>query len=216
MNRKTLKYKFFSAAAAAVIAASFLTSCTNVQASLTVPGASSSVTYEKTISLPKATVPSTGSGTQKIEYYFPRGGQKAQTALIDVINSAQKSLDIAIYSFTDKQISAAVLRAHQRGVSVRLISDREQSSGQYQKVVLKQLSKAGIPIKIDTHAGLMHLKVTIADQKIATTGSFNYTKSAEETNDEVFVVLKDEKSAQDFEAQFSRMWNDKKSFTDYK
>ncbi len=81
--------------------------------------------------------------------------------------------------------------------------------------MLKSLVKAGIPVKIDTHSGLMHLKVTIADGKIATTGSYNYTKSAEETNDEVFVVLRDEKAAQDFGTEFEKMWNDPKSFRNF-
>lgn len=218
MNRSSLKYKLLTAAAAAAIAASCLTSCSSIQASITVPGSSSSVTYEKTVSLPQVQAVQTpdSSGSQKIEYYFPRGGQKAQPQLIKIINSSEKNLDIAIYSLTDKQVCSAIIQAHKRGVAVRLISDREQSSGQYQKAIIKQIHNAGIPVKIDTHTGIMHLKVTIADQKTATTGSFNYTKSAEESNDEVFVVINDEKTAQDFEAQFNRMWNDKKNFTDYK
>lgn len=216
MNHESLKCKILTAAAAAAIAASFLTSCTDVQASVTVPNSSSSVTFEKTISFPQASSNSVSSASQKIQYYFPRAGQKAQPELISIINSAQKNLDIAIYSFTDKEICSAITKAHERGVSVRIISDREQSTGQYQKAVLKQISKSGIPIKIDTHTGIMHLKVTIADQKIATTGSFNYTKSAEESNDEVFVVLNDEKTAKDFESEFNQMWNDSKNFTAYK
>ncbi|HBG54785.1 MAG TPA: hypothetical protein DDW99_00765 [Ruminococcaceae bacterium] len=58
--------------------------------------------------------------------------------------------------------------------------------------------------------------MTVADGKVATTGSFNYTKSAENANDEVFVVLRDEKVAQDFEAEFTRMWNDAQDYENYK
>lgn len=209
------------AAIAAVLAAAVLSSCNGIQASLTVPDASSTVTYHAAVTIPKTAAAGSassgvsGTNTAKVEYYFPRAGQKAQPQLISIIDSSQKTLDIAIYSLTDSKIGAAITRAHQRGVAVRVITDREQASGQYQKSLLKALVKAGIPVKVDTHSGLMHLKVTIADRKIATTGSFNYTKSAEQSNDEVFVVLRDEKAAQDFDAEFETMWNDKKGFRTY-
>lgn len=163
-----------------------------------------------------ALVGNTGSDTAKTEYYFPRAGQKAQPQLISIINSAQKTLDIAIYSLTNTQIGSAITQAHERGVSVRIITDQEQAGGQYQKSLLKGLVNVGIPVKENTHSGLMHLKVTIVDGKIATTGSYNYTKSAENTNDEVFVVLRDETAAQDFEAEFGNMWKDEKNFTDFR
>jgi len=61
----------------------------------------------------------------------------------------------------------------------------------------------------------MHLKVSIIDNRIATTGSYNYTTAAMDENDGVFVVLNDVKAAQDFDTQFVRMWNDTKDFTNY-
>jgi phosphatidylserine/phosphatidylglycerophosphate/cardiolipin synthase-like enzyme len=159
---------------------------------------------------------STGTDTAKVEYYFPRAGQDVQSQLISVINSADKTLDVAIYSFTDTKIGDAMIQAHQRGVTVRVITDQEQATGKSQKALLKKLVQAGIPVKENTHSGLMHLKVTIVDDKVATIGSFNYTKAAEKTNDEVFVILRDETAAKDFEAEFETMWNDKTRFTDYK
>lgn len=156
-----------------------------------------------------------GTRTENVQYYFPRAGQKVQPQLIGIIDSAERSLDIAIYSFTDGDVADAVERAKKRGVAVRLITDRQQAAGQYQKGLLKQLAGDGIPIKMDSHSGIMHLKVTVADGKVATTGSFNYTKSAETANDEVFVVLRDEKAAADFEAEFSRMWGDAQDYADY-
>ncbi len=224
MNGKLLKLRMTAAVAAAAL---LLTACSGVQASLTVPDASSSVTYRASLAIPdkssstagrtSSVLPKAqGSDTAKVEYYFPRAGQKAEPELISVIGSAKKTLDIAIYSFTDGKVGSAVAEAHRRGVAVRVITDREQASGQYQKALLKGLVKAGIPVKIDTHSGLMHLKVTIADGEVATTGSYNYTKSAENSNDEVFVVLRDEKAAQDFEAEFGKMWNDTKNFKSYR
>lgn len=147
--------------------------------------------------------------------YFPRAGQKPQPVLIQVISSAKETLDMAIYSFTDTKIAGAMTDAEKNGVKVRVITDGQESKSKYQKKVLDMLKKAGIPVKVDTHSGLMHLKVTIADKKTATTGSFNYTKSAEEKNDEVFVVIKNSDIAKSFSDEFENMWNDKDNFESY-
>jgi phosphatidylserine/phosphatidylglycerophosphate/cardiolipin synthase-like enzyme len=155
------------------------------------------------------------SNSLSVQYYFPRGGQNPEPVLIGLINSAKSSLDIAIYSFTDTKVSDAVISAKKRGVAVRVISDKECSSDSYQKKVLNELKSDGIPVKINTHSGLMHLKVSIIDNRIATTGSYNYTTAVMYENDEVFVVLNDAKTAQDFDAQFVRMWNDTNDFTNY-
>jgi phosphatidylserine/phosphatidylglycerophosphate/cardiolipin synthase-like enzyme len=158
---------------------------------------------------------SASSSSNTIEYYFPRAEQDPKTALIDVIDSAKSSLDVAIYSFTDTDIANAMAADKKRGVTVRVVTDKTESGTKYQKAALKILKSAGIPIKINKHSGLMHLKVTIADKIVATTGSFNYTKAAETKNDEVFVVLNDAVTAKDFESEFSTMWADTKAYADY-
>jgi phosphatidylserine/phosphatidylglycerophosphate/cardiolipin synthase-like enzyme len=64
---------------------------------------------------------------------------------------------------------AAIKEAKKRDVVVRIISDKIQSTGKTQDEALKLLGSAGIPMKINKHSGLMHLKVTIADKQVATT-----------------------------------------------
>ncbi len=164
---------------------------------------------------PSSSAPQSVSGAGEIRYYFPRAGQKAQPVLIGIIGSAKQALDVAIYSFTDKEVASALVKAKERGVSVRVITDRTQAATRSQQTVLKQIVRAGIPVKVDTHDGIMHLKVTVADGKTATTGSFNYTQSAEKSNDEVFVVINSSKVAQDFDGEFSHMWNDSGNFKKY-
>ncbi|MCU6793974.1 phospholipase D-like domain-containing protein [Paenibacillus sp. WQ 127069] len=74
------------------------------------------------------------------------------------------------------------------------------------------IGSAGIPMKINKHCGLMHLKITIADKKVATTGSFNYSKPASTTKDEVLMVMRGEEVAKSFTEQFEKMWNNTKEF----
>ncbi|WP_240547739.1 phospholipase D-like domain-containing protein [Paenibacillus lignilyticus] len=146
------------------------------------------------------------------EWAFTQDGGQPDQLLIGVINDAETSLDIAIYSLTKPDIVDAIKKAKKRGVNVRIITDKTQSGGKAQKEALKLLGSAGIPMKINKHSGLMHLKMTIADGAIATTGSFNYSKSASTDNDEVLMVLRNSEVAESFAAQFQEMWEDTGGF----
>lgn len=153
---------------------------------------------------------------QQTEYYFTQAQQHPDQALESQIKSAKSSLDIAIYSLTKKEIVNEILAAKKRGVNVRIITDKTEAKSKDQAPELTTLKKAGIPIKENTHSGLMHLKVSIIDKSVVTTGSYNYSQSASTINDEVLVVIHDPKTADQFESQFERMWNDSKNFTDIK
>lgn len=153
-------------------------------------------------------------GTQ-IEYFFSREGQHPDGELVSLINSTHKSLDIAIYSITKKNIVDAIIEAEKRGIKVRIITDNETSKNKYENSALYRINDAGIPIKVNKHSGLMHMKVMISDDSTVTTGSFNYTDSATYKNDEVLVVIHDLSSTKVFEKEFSKMWNDYSNFENY-
>ena len=143
-------------------------------------------------------------------------GRPASGSGVDqLINSANSSLDIAIYSLTKPDIVDAIAAAANKGVAVKVITDREESGNEYQAQELLVLSNAGIPIKINSHKGLMHLKVTIADDKTVTTGSYNYTEEATYDNDEVLVVINDQNIAQNWDNEFQSMWTDDTDYQDY-
>lgn len=155
----------------------------------------------------------TGISGSSISVYFPRAGQDAEGKLIEEIGSAKKTLDVTIYSFTDKDVANAIAGDKKRGVTVRMISDKESSGESYQKECLKVVKDAGIPVKVNSHSGIMHLKVSIIDDSAVTTGSYNYTASAQKRNDENLVVISDQTVTGEYEKEFDRMWNDMKNYT---
>jgi phosphatidylserine/phosphatidylglycerophosphate/cardiolipin synthase-like enzyme len=156
---------------------------------------------------------SPGSGSDaNIEYGFTQEDQHPEKMLIKVINDTTKTLDIAIYSLTKKSIVDAILTAKKRGVQVRIITDKTQSTGKSQAEQIKKLRNASIPMRVNHHSGLMHLKLTLADRSILTTGSFNYSAAASNINDEVFLVINDQKMAVEWTKVFEEMWQDKKRF----
>ncbi|WP_079416000.1 phospholipase D-like domain-containing protein [Paenibacillus ferrarius] len=188
-----------------------LTGCSFAPKSLTAVKPSPTPTSSVSIT-PKPT--ETPAAKQQIndEYYFTKADQHPEKALIDVINASKTTLDIAIYTLVHPDIVAAIKEAKKRGVAVRIISDKIQSSGKTQEEAMKLLGSAGIPMMVNKHSGLMHLKVTIADKQVVTTGSYNYSKASSTTNDEVLMVIRNEETAKSFSDQFEKMWNDTKSF----
>jgi phosphatidylserine/phosphatidylglycerophosphate/cardiolipin synthase-like enzyme len=144
---------------------------------------------------------------ENTQVYFTKQDQHPELALQALYLSATSSLDIAIYSLTHPIIVKAIGDAYKRGVRVRVISDKLQAAGNTQKHAINDLLLIGIPIKVNTHSGLMHIKSSIVDNKIATTGSFNYSKGASEDNDEMLVVIDGVWFAQLCQQEFNRMWN---------
>lgn len=74
------------------------------------------------------------------------------------------------------------------------------------------MKRYDIPIKENTYAGLMHLKMTVVDDKVVAVGSFNYTESASTINDEVLLVLRDSALAKEFDGEFNAMWHNAKDY----
>ena len=151
-----------------------------------------------------------------VQYAFTRMGQHPRRLLIDAINQAHRTLDVAIYDITEWNIVNAIVAAKERGVKVRIITDAHTSKNHDELEELQYMARYGIPIMINTHSGIMHLKVAIIDDKVVTTGSFNFTYSASTINDEVLVIIHDPRSAEQFEKVFNTMWNDHKNFTTWK
>jgi phosphatidylserine/phosphatidylglycerophosphate/cardiolipin synthase-like enzyme len=129
-----------------------------------------------------------GSGTASVEVYFsPRGG--AQAAIIREIDGAKEWIRLQAYSYTSAPISEAVVRAIKRGVKVKAILDKSNVTAQYSGATF--LANAGATVKIDSKHAIAHSKIMIIDGKTVITGSFNFTKSAEENNAENLLVMKD-------------------------
>lgn len=125
-------------------------------------------------------------GPQDIHLYFsPRGG--GTEAIVSSLNGAQKSVLVMAYSFTSAPIAKALVEAHKRGVDVRVVLDKSQKSEKYTSATF--LTNEGVPTFIDSSHAIAHNKVMVIDQCTVITGSFNFTKAAEEKNAENLLVI---------------------------
>ena len=120
-------------------------------------------------------------------YFSPRGG--AQQAIVDAIGQAKESVYVQAYSFTSAPIAKALLEAHKRGVTVEAVLDKSQRTAQYSGATF--LKNEGIPVYIDAAHAIAHNKVMVIDGQTVVTGSFNFTKAAEEKNAENLLIIKD-------------------------
>lgn len=128
------------------------------------------------------------SGTIEV-YFSPKGG--ATAAIVSEINRANKEVLVQAYSFTSTPIAKALLEAHKRGVKVEVVLDKSQKTAKYSSSTF--FINAGIPTYIDDKHAIAHNKIIIIDKSVLITGSFNFTKAAEEKNAENMLIFKGNK-----------------------
>ena len=116
---------------------------------------------------------------------LPNGG--CTDAIVRELDKAQSTVLVQAYSFTSYKIAKALLDAHKRGVKVEVILDKSQKSDQYSSADF--LANSGMSVKIDSQHAIAHNKVMIIDGETVITGSFNFTKAAEENNAENLLVI---------------------------
>ncbi len=108
------------------------------------------------------------------------------------------------YGFTHNGIAQALVRAHQRGVTVRVLLD--QKSHTSNRYVIGVLTDAQIEMREDGKHAIAHNKVMVIDQTIVITGSFNFTNSAATRNAENFLMLKSADLAERYRLQWQNHW----------
>ena len=140
-----------------------------------------------------ATTPAENTSPPNWEVYFsPNGG--CTDAIVRELDKAQGTVLVQAYSFTSYRVAKALLDAHKRGVKVEVILDKSQKSDQYSSADF--LANSGMSVKIDSEHAIAHNKVMVIDGETVITGSFNFTKAAEENNAENVLLIHDWKLAE--------------------
>lgn len=124
--------------------------------------------------------------------------------LADAIDSAKLSVDMAIYSLSLNSIRDALLRAHDRGVQIRMVME----SDNLDRTDPQRLADAGIPILGDRREGLMHNKFTVIDGSEVWVGGMNYTDSGTYEDNNVLMRIRSVKMAENYKKEFEEMFVD--------
>jgi phosphatidylserine/phosphatidylglycerophosphate/cardiolipin synthase-like enzyme len=135
----------------------------------------------------------------------------ATEAIVKLIGEAKQSIRVAAYSFTSEDIAKALVDAHNRGVNVQAVLDKSNGSAKYTAATF--LANVGIPTRIDYEYGIMHNKFMVVDGVTVETGSFNYTKAAEEKNAENVIILRQyPDTAKQYLGRWQELWNESEDY----
>ena len=139
--------------------------------------------------------------------HFKRKGDNLEQQIIDAINKAQSTVDVAVMEFRLPNVAKALIAKHSAGIKVRLLIDNKYNKtladytpaeiarmNQHDKLAFEELKRypadalalireSGIEIKDDTSggatkgSGLMHHKFILVDGKTTIISSGNLTTS---------------------------------------
>ena len=98
-----------------------------------------------------------------------------------------------------------LLYAKRKGIKIRILTDNDKSFDRGSDI--ESLSENGIEVKVDSTKHHMHHKFAVIDSSVLITGSFNWTRSATEYNNENILVCNDVNAVKRYEQEFNRLWD---------
>jgi phosphatidylserine/phosphatidylglycerophosphate/cardiolipin synthase-like enzyme len=145
--------------------------------------------------------PKLSIGGVDVEQYFAPD-DKVMDKLVAEVNKATKSVKFMAFTYTHKNLSSAMIARFQAGVVVQgVIENRGASQG-----ALVPLFCAKVPVLTDGNTYTMHHKVIIIDDSTVITGSFNFTASADESNDDNVIIIRSKTVAAAYLDEFAKIY----------
>ncbi|XP_061627514.1 mitochondrial cardiolipin hydrolase isoform X2 [Phyllopteryx taeniolatus] len=161
---------------------------------------------------------------------LPHGVQTSFTRLLRFILSATSSLDLCLFSFSNMDLSRAVLHLYRKKVAVRVLVDEQYSvisgsqvgalrkAGRFIHNAVKWRHPSLSPCSSSSSAGIcvrnvglyvhMHHKFALVDGRRLITGSLNWTLAAVQCNAENILVTEEPRLVRPFVGEFRRLWAD--------
>ncbi len=140
-------------------------------------------------------------------YFTPEDDGTAK--IVDRLRRAQTSIEFMAFSFTDDDIGLVLRDRAKDGVKVRGVFETTGSETEYSEY--GKLKKAKLDVWQDGNPYLMHHKVFVIDGQTVILGSFNFSQSANDSNDENLLIIDDPALAQAFVAEFERVLDQAKN-----
>ena len=140
----------------------------------------------------------------KVNIYFTPS-KKCENSIVKLINQSEKNIDVAVYAINNDDIVKAIKEAYDRGVKIRILTDKLQASSKHSKVI--DLYKYGINIRVHSKFKIEHNKFAIYDSKVASSGSYNWTNPASDKNSENCIFfIKNKKVVEEYQKRFNYLW----------
>ncbi|HEY9748651.1 MAG TPA: phospholipase D-like domain-containing protein [Allocoleopsis sp.] len=140
------------------------------------------------------------------------------------LSTAQRSVNLALFVFSEQRLANGLEKNHERGVPIRALIDPGFAYRSYSEA----LDMLGVELKDDCRVepnnhpwqnpistvgaprlppgDLLHNKFGIVDQATVITGSHNWTAAANTGNDETLLVIESPTVAAHYEREFERLY----------
>lgn len=126
--------------------------------------------------------------------------ERCTEKIISLIDSSERSIDVAMLIFTHPAIADALVAAKNRGVRVRVLFDILWAASPLS--VDDGLIASGIEVRYYSKPPEMHNKFMVIDDAVVATGSFDFDTTAAAVNDENIVIMKSLREARKYKEQF--------------
>ncbi|MDD5302925.1 MAG: phospholipase D-like domain-containing protein [Elusimicrobia bacterium] len=134
--------------------------------------------------------------------------------LIRAIDASRVSIDIAIHGLALREVAAALVRAKNRGVKVRVVMNQTHVFPEKQRATrsaeVQLLMDQGFEMKMlrgGDMFGIMHNKIAIFDEQVLETGSYNWTHAADVWHWENAMFHADQARIKAYQAYWDWMWS---------
>jgi len=107
--------------------------------------------------------------------------------VVHELGTARHAIHVLAYGFSHPGIARALADARQRGLDVEVILDKSNQREHYSEADF--VARAGVITYIDARHPIAHNKVIVIDEREVITGSFNFTRAADEKNAENLLVI---------------------------
>ncbi|MEO0835219.1 MAG: phospholipase D-like domain-containing protein, partial [Cyanobacteria bacterium J06642_3] len=172
----------------------------------------------------------TGNNTQITLQFSPTSSQKdwqfsTNGLIAKTIDQATKSVDLALFVFSEQQIVDVLQQKHKEGIEIKGIFDPGFAYRYYSEVLdmlgitlyrncqaendnnpwIDSLNTIGIA-RLE-RGDKLHHKFTVIDRKLIISGSQNWSQAANKNNDEALIIIKNSKVVQHFIQEFERLYS---------
>ncbi|MCA9731044.1 MAG: nuclease [Deferribacteres bacterium] len=131
-------------------------------------------------------------------------GDGCRDKIISSLEAAKKCVDICVFTISDNAFAEAIFDVQNRKIPIRIITDDDKSHDRGSDI--HKFIDRKIPVRMDNSPDHMHHKFAVIDKKILINGSFNWTRSASERNEENVLVTRDPALVRAFQEKFEELW----------
>lgn len=151
-----------------------------------------------------------GTRGGRVDVYFNDPGTRRENmwqpdaidVMVQLIDSAESTIDLAVMGFSYEAVVDAFIRAHDRGVQVRMVGD----AGHLYNSGYDAFDERRIPMVVGNLNHIMHDKFMVVDGRFIFCGTANWTPTDLVHNSNNFVMIDSPAVADDFTTEFEQMF----------